>query len=161
MARTSEKCILLVEDDPNDVFFLRLALEQAGITNPVNVASNGQEAIDYLEGNGQFSNRELFPWPDLVLLDLNLPLVPGIHVLKWIRSRPDFAFLLVLVLTSSQDERDIEECSRLGARSFLLKPISKQERMQLVRSLKDYWLDLNVSAVPEIHPAARMDACAP
>src|SRR4051812_17763959 len=108
--------ILLVEDDPNDVFFIQYAFEQAGIRNPTRVAENGQEAIDYLAGNGKFADRSQYPTPAIVLLDLKLPMVMGLDVLRWIKGRPELHTLLVIVMTSSKDPNDICEAYQLGAR---------------------------------------------
>ena len=82
------KTILQVEDDPNDVFFLQHAMKKAGVANPVQVATDGQQAIDYLRGVGKFADRKKFPLPCLILLDLKLPHVMGLDVLKWIRQQP-------------------------------------------------------------------------
>ena len=110
------KTILQVEDDPNDVFFLQQAMKKAGLANPIQVAGDGQEAID-LQGVGKFADREQFPFPSLVLLDLKLPFVMGLDVLKWIRQQPGMT-LVVLLLTASGEEADIETAYRLGANGF-------------------------------------------
>jgi CheY-like chemotaxis protein len=135
--------ILLVEDDANDVFFLRHAFEGAGITNPLHVVDDGQKAIDYLAGEGPYADRRRFPYPGLVLLDLKLPVRMGLDVLHWIRQQPKLRTLLVVVLSSSSDTRDIDEAYRLGARSFLVKPISMDKRLELAKAIKLYWLELN------------------
>jgi CheY-like chemotaxis protein len=135
--------ILLVEDDPNDVFFLRHAFEGAGITNPLHVVEDGEKAIDYLAGVGCYADRHRFPFPCLILLDLKLPVRMGLDILRWIRQQPKLRTLLVVVLTSSADPRDIDEAYRLGARSFLVKPISMEKRLELAKAIKLYWLELN------------------
>jgi len=114
--------ILLVEDEPSDVFLMKRALKKAQITNPLQVASDGQEAIDYLSGTDKFSDRTRFPIPTIVFLDLKLPYKNGFEVLTWIRSQPHLENTPVTVLTSSSEERDIAQCYRLGARTFLVKP---------------------------------------
>src|SRR5256885_17080895 len=91
------KTILQVEDDPNDVFFLQHAMTKAGVANPVQVATDGQQAIDYLRGAGKFADREQFPLPCLVLLDLKLPHVMGLDVLRWIRQQSGLALGVVLL----------------------------------------------------------------
>jgi CheY-like chemotaxis protein len=138
--------ILLVEDDENDVFFLKYAFENAGITNPLQVVHDGQAAVDYLAGANQYADRSRFPLPSLVLLDLKLPLKMGLDVLRWIHDQPHLRSLLVIILTSSADTRDIEECYRLGARSFLVKPLSVDKRLEMAKAIKHYWLELN--AIP-------------
>jgi len=138
------KCILLVEDDTNDTFFLRFAFEKAGIANPLHAVTDGQEAIDYFSGTGQWADRDAFPIPSLVLLDLKLPVKSGFEFLEWLRARPQFAAVVVLVLTSSSDQKDIEEAYRLGASSFVVKPLTVEKRIHLARLIKEYWIELNL-----------------
>src|SRR5205823_4353145 len=113
--------ILQVEDDPNDVILLQHALKNVGVKNPIQVANDGREAIDYLQGAGKFGDREQFPLPCLVLLDLKLPYVMGLDVLKWIRQQIGME-LVVVVLTASAEHADIKAAYRLGANAFLTKP---------------------------------------
>ncbi len=137
------RTILLVEDDPNDAFFLHYAFEVAGITNPLEVVADGQQAINYLAGACKYADRTRYPFPCMVLLDLKLPVRMGLDVLAWIRLQPKLRPLLVLVLTSSSDPRDMDEAYRLRARSYLVKPLSVPERLRLVTHLKHYWLESN------------------
>ena len=141
--KSGQKAILLVEDDPNDVFFLTYAFEQAGIAEPVQTVENSQDAIDYLAGQGPYADRDRFPVPRLVLLDLKLPGCGGLEILRWIQKQPSLRTLLVIVLTSSSDPRDVDEAYRLGARSFLVKPLSVQKRREMAKAIKKYWLELN------------------
>src|SRR2546421_2007732 len=97
------KTILQVEDDPNDVFFFQRAMKKAGVPNPTHVVSDGQQAIDYLQGAGKFADREQFPLPSLVLLDLKLPYVMGLEVLRWIRQQPGTPMVVVMLTASSED----------------------------------------------------------
>jgi len=136
------KTILQVEDDPNDVFLFQHAMTKAGVTNPVQVAIDGQQAIDYLQGVGKFGNREKFPFPSLVLLDLKLPYVMGLDVLKWIRQQPGTA-LTVLMLTASGEEADIVTAYRLGANGFLTKPSEAHKLHDMVKAINDFWLTHN------------------
>src|SRR5437764_14452402 len=115
------KTILQVEDDPNDAYFFQHAMNKLNAANPVRVVTDGQEAIDYLSGTGKFADREQFPVPDLVLLDLKLPYVMGLDVLKWIREQPNTA-PVVIILTASAEDEDIASAYRLGANAFLTKP---------------------------------------
>jgi CheY-like chemotaxis protein len=148
---SDEGTILLVEDDQNDVFFAQYAFKEAGIANPVQAVGDGQQAIDYLLGQGPYADRERFPFPCLVLLDLKLPIKMGLDVLRWVRSQPQLKNLLVLVLTSSANVHDVDEAYRLGARAFLVKPVSTDERIKLARAIKQFWLDLNEQ--PSLGPA--------
>jgi CheY-like chemotaxis protein len=114
--------LLLVEDNLDDVFFLRRAMGKANISVPLHVAENGQKAIEYLQGVGEYGNRALHPLPSLVLLDLKIPYVSGFEVLIWIREQPILADLSVVILTSSPEQRDWEMAVNLGASGYLVKP---------------------------------------
>jgi CheY-like chemotaxis protein len=135
--------ILLVEDDQNDVFFAQYAFKEAGITNPIQTVADGQQAIDYLLGQGPYADRKRFPFPCLVLLDLKLPVKMGLDVLRHLRTQPQLPNLLVLVLTSSSNIRDVDEAYRLGARAYLVKPVSTDKRLEMARLIKQFWLELN------------------
>ena len=136
------KTILQVEDDPNDVFLLQHALKKVGVKNPFQVVNDGQEAIDYLQGEGQFADRLKFPFPCLVLLDLKLPLVMGLDVLKWIRQQLEIP-LVVIVLSASAEDCDIAEAYRLGANAFLTKPSEASRLNDMVKAISDFWLTHN------------------
>ena len=136
------KTILQVEDDPNDVFLFQHAMKNAGVANPVQVARDGQQAIDYLRGTGKFANRDKYPFPSLVLLDLKLPYVMGLDVLKWIRQESNPA-LTVLMLTASGEDADILTAYRLGANGFLTKPSEAKKLQEMVRAIRDFWLTHN------------------
>ncbi len=138
------RTILLVEDEEDDVFFLQQAMKKAGVLNPLQVASDGQMAIDYFKGTGKFANREEFPLPCLVLLDLKLPRVMGLDVLKWLREQPGVA-PIVVILTSSKEEADIATAYRLGANGYLVKPSAADQLTDVVKSIKDFWLTQNMS----------------
>jgi len=135
--------ILLVEDEENDVFFLKHAFEEVGILNPLRVAEDGQEALDYLSGHGEYADRERFPLPCLILLDLKLPQVMGFEVLQWIREQPALKALVVIILTSSRLEPDIEKAYQLGANAYLVKPSTPAELRQIATGIKEFWLQLN------------------
>jgi CheY-like chemotaxis protein len=143
MPGTMEKTILLVEDEVNDVFFLKRALKKAEVRANLQVVGDGQQALDYLECREPFNDRAKFPIPSIVLLDLKLPHVMGLDVLKWIRLQPEFRRLIVLILTSSRLERDIDEAYRIGANGYLVKPSTPEEMIEIVLSIKQYWLQYN------------------
>lgn len=136
------KIILQVEDDPNDVFFFQYAMRKAGVANRVEVVADGQMAIDYLRGAGAFSDRSRFPFPSLVLLDLKLPYVMGLDVLKWIRQQVNMS-LAVVVLTASAEARDVRAAYGLGANGFLVKPTEARKFEEMVRAIRDFWLTSN------------------
>lgn len=135
--------ILVVEDDENDLMFVTMAMKNAGVTNPVQVAKDGQEVLDYFQGNGKFANRAAFPLPYLVLLDLKLPYVMGLDVLTWIRGQPQFKSTIVIVLTSSRYAGDVGKAYQLGANAYLVKPADLNALEGMMRTLKDFWLIQN------------------
>jgi CheY-like chemotaxis protein len=116
-----KKAILLVEDQPNDVRLMQAAFQQWGVSNPLHVVTDGDQAFDYLKGEGCYADREKYPLPGLVLLDLSLPTFPGFAVLSWMRSQPELGSVAVIVLSCSEDREDIDRAYRLGANSYLIK----------------------------------------
>src|SRR4026209_540929 len=126
--------ILQVDDDPNDVFLLQHAMKKAGVANPIQVARDGQQAIDYLKGAGKFADRGKFPLPCLVLLDLKLPYVMGLDVLKWIRQQTGMS-LPVVMLTASGEEADIVAAYGLGANDLLVKPSEAGKLEEIVKAI--------------------------
>ena len=132
--------ILYADDEPDDVFFMRRAFEQAGIEQPLHTVHDGSEAIAYLSGQGQYTDRKLYPLPSLILLDLNMPRSSGFDVLNWIRATPALAALPVLVMSSSGQECDIKCASLLGANGYLVKPGKPEDLLGIVTALKDQWL---------------------
>jgi CheY-like chemotaxis protein len=137
------RTVLLVEDEPNDIFFMKLAFEEVGILNPLQVVNNGKDAMNYLGGEGEYADREKFPMPCIVLLDLNLPWVMGLDVLKWVREQSGMKTLVVIILSSSQLAPDIERAYQLGANAYLVKPSTPPELRELVAGVKQFWLKLN------------------
>jgi CheY-like chemotaxis protein len=140
---TNAAAILLVEDNEDDVFLMKRALKAAGIRNPLFVAEDGQKAIDYLQGTGDFTNRMIHPLPALIFLDLKLPFVRGLDVLTWLRGDERFKSIIVVVLTSSEEPSDLKNAYRLGANSYLVKPPTPQQLEDLARAFKLYWLEFN------------------
>jgi len=132
--------ILVAEDDEDDILLVRSAFKEAGIPNPLYVVRDGAEAVAYLKGLGQYSNRAEFPLPSLLLLDLKMPRTDGFEVLQWIRSEPNLRALRVIVLTSSAERCDVNEAYGLRANSFLVKPKDFGEFVTLFESLHSYWL---------------------
>ncbi len=148
MKNCTKYSILLVEDDPNDVFFIKRAFEKAKIVNPIYVVEDGEEAILYLEGYGKYTDREKFPVPFLILLDLKLPKKSGFEVLEWIKTKDKLKRIPVVVLTSSSESPDINRAYDLGANSYLVKPVSLENLIEMVKVLELYWIILNKK--PEI-----------
>lgn len=137
------QAILIVEDDPNDVILIQRAFGKARILNPLQTVPNGDDAVAYLAGDGPFADRQRYPIPVLVLLDLKLPRRSGLEVLEWIREREGLKRLPVVVLTSSKEVADVNRAYDLGANSYLVKPVSFNSLLELVKSLEVYWLILN------------------
>jgi CheY-like chemotaxis protein len=136
------KMILHVEDDENDVILFQHALRKAGLDCPLQVVTDGQMAIDYLRGSGDFADRNKFPLPSVVLLDLKLPNVPGLEVLKLMRQElgPEIP---VVVLSSSQQESDIVTAYKLGANAYLVKPADMGRLQEMVKLIAGFWLEFN------------------
>jgi CheY-like chemotaxis protein len=135
--------ILLVEDEENDVMLLQRAFRRAGMVNPLQVVRHGDDAVAYLEGTGEFADRVKHPLPVLVLLDLKLPRRTGLEVLEWVKERPGLKKIPIVVLTSSKNDSDVDRAYELGANSYLVKPVSFETLLELVKSLELYWLVLN------------------
>lgn len=135
--------ILLVEDRADDIELVRQAFRKAQITSLLKVVSDGAEAKCYLSGEGDYSNRDEYPLPDLILLDLKMPKVDGFEVLQWLREQPGFRTIPVIVLTSSDQVRDVNRAYELGANSFLVKPFDFTDLVALTETLKTYWIHWN------------------
>jgi CheY-like chemotaxis protein len=140
---TTNRAILLVEDNEDDVFLMRRALKGAKVVNPLHVVEDGQEAVDYLAGTGKFADRQKHPLPAVVFLDLKLPYLSGHEVLAWIRRQKELESLVVIVLTSSNEPSDLSRCYALGANSYLVKPPTPDQLQDLAKAFKWYWLEYN------------------
>jgi DNA-binding response OmpR family regulator len=132
--------ILLAEDDEDYVHLIQQAFSSAHVPNPLFVVSTGEEAMAYFKGEGKYANREEYPLPDLLLLDLKLPRYNGFEVLAWIRSQPGLGGLRVLVLTSSDQIKDVNDAYRLGANSFLVKPYDFEDLVHFTQLIEEFWL---------------------
>ncbi len=142
------KIILLVEDNPDDELLTLRALKKNNIVNKVVVARDGAEALDYLFATGVYAGRDLNEMPEVILLDLKLPKLDGLEVLRRLRAEERTRFLPVVVLTSSDEQRDIKESYKLGANSYIRKPVDFTRFAEAVRQLGYYWLVLNVGPPP-------------
>ncbi len=131
---------LIVEDQENDAFFLMHALKKAGLNNPVQVVEDGEKAMEYLKGDGSYADRNAFPLPSLIFLDLKLPNDTGLQDLQWIREQPQLAPIVVVVFTSSNLDEDITQASRLGANSYVVKPPNLEKLVEVVKDLSNWWL---------------------
>ena len=138
---TTNRAILLVEDNKDDVFLMKRALQRARLTNPLIVVETGSEAMDYLAGAGKFADRGSYPMPAVVFLDLKLPFLYGHEVLAWIRKQRELESLIVIVLTSSNEASDLSQCYALGANSYLVKPPTAEQLEALAKAFKWPWLE--------------------
>jgi two-component system response regulator len=138
-----DKVILLVEDNPDDEDLALRAFQRGDVTNPVAVARDGIEALDYLHGTGMHAGRDASVQPAVVLLDLKLPRMDGFGVLRQIRADVRTQCVPVVMLTSSREDEDVIECYRLGANSYVHKPLDFTEFVSAVRQMAVYWLMLN------------------
>jgi len=142
----AESSILLVEDRPDDVELTLRALKKNRIANEVVIVTDGAEALDYLFGKGQYAGRDVSQAPAVVLLDLKLPKIEGLEVLRRIRESALLKFLPVVILTSSREEQDLVKGYELGANSYIRKPVDFAQFTEAVRQLGLYWLVLNERA---------------
>ncbi|MCB1917881.1 MAG: response regulator [Rhodocyclaceae bacterium] len=142
----NERPILLVEDNPDDEALTLRAFGKNKISNPVVVARDGVEALDYLFGTGAHAGRDTSVMPAVILLDLKLPRIDGLEVLRRIRAGEHTSLLPVVVLTTSKEQQDISEAYRLGANSYIRKPVDFERFIQAVGQLGVYWLSLNEPA---------------
>jgi CheY-like chemotaxis protein len=143
-----KETILLVDDSENDLFFMRKAFKKAGVNSPLQEVYNGEEAIAYLKGEDPYRDRDKFPLPVLMLLDLNMPMKSGFDVLTWVRAQKGLKRLSIIVLTASMRTDDVERAFDLGANSFLVKPSDLEALVEMVRCLRD-WMQIN--HFPQLH----------
>jgi CheY-like chemotaxis protein len=130
--------ILLVDDNPHDVVLIRLAFRRVGIIDTIHLVKDGDEAMRYIRGEGAYADRHQFPVPTLVLLDLKMPQTSGFEVLRWIREQPKLSGVVIVVMSGSKNDADIERAYSLGANSYLVKPSRFEEMVKMMESLKDY-----------------------
>lgn len=145
----SQRTILLVEDDPNDVFLLQRAFRKAKLEQEVQVVADGDAAVAYLAGQGVFADRERYPLPTLILLDLKLPRRSGLEVLGWLRQQAELKRLPVVMLSSSNEMIDIDRAYDLGVNSYLVKPTTFQVLLEMIQALGLYWMIFNEK--PRVH----------
>jgi CheY-like chemotaxis protein len=138
------KSILLVEDNEDDAWMMKMACQRTGIPHSLHIVTDGDAAVDYLAGTGPYADRTAFPLPHLVFLDIKLPKRSGHEVLEWLRSRPEFKSLPVVMLTISAEPRDVSRAYSLGVTSYLRKMTGPAEFGQAVRVIVKYWLELNI-----------------
>jgi len=139
----NDQTILLAEDDANDVMLIQRAFQKAGLRNVLKIVRDGDAAIKYLRGDGPYADRDQYPLPFLLLLDLKMPGTDGFEVLEWLRDEAQLKRLLVVVLTSSNLQADVDRAYELGANSYLVKPVSFDEMVHLIQRFEIYWSEIN------------------
>ncbi len=139
--------ILHVEDDPNDALLFQHACRKAGIGFELQSVNDGDQAIAYLRGLDNFSDRQKYPFPQLILLDLKMPRLSGFDVLAWLRNEGAFKGVPVIILTSSNHETDIKRAYDLGANSYLVKPVGFDALVEVARTIYGYWLHISETPV--------------
>jgi CheY-like chemotaxis protein len=150
---TNHQTILLVDDSENDLKLMEVAFQKAGFGSPLQMVHDGEEAIAYLKGEGPFADRNKFPLPGVILLDLNMPMKNGFDVLDWLRSqRQAFKRISTIILTASMRAEDVERAFDLGANSYLVKPSTLEDLIAMIRCLRD-WLQIN--HFPPLNEAVR------
>jgi len=147
-----DQFILLAEDDPNDTLLIKRAFQKAALGELLKTVTNGEQAISYLRGEGRYADRARYPMPFLLLLDLKMPGTNGFEVLQWIRSQSDLKRLLVVVLTSSNLQADVDRAYDLGANSYLVKPVEFNEMVNMIQRFEAYWTELNRFPSPASAP---------
>ena len=131
------KTILIADDDPNDAVLIQRVFKQCRILNSLQVLPNGRDVIDYLKGDVPYHDRTAHPLPVLLLLDLKMPNKSGIEVLEWLQSHPTLSGMAIVVLSGAADTKDIDRAYKLGAHSFLMKPLQTEDFMNLINGLKN------------------------
>jgi CheY-like chemotaxis protein len=145
--------ILLAEDLEADVLLMKRAFKKARIVNPLQVVRDGEQVLAYLRGEGDYGNRDEYPLPSLLLLDLKMPRMNGFEVLSWVRAQPNFSSLRVVVLTASRELQDVNKAYQLGANTFLVKPTDFDQLVVMMQALQGFWIWM--SKEPEIQRPSR------
>lgn len=150
MMKTDVKRILIVDDSPKDVELTIAALTEKNLANEVDVAEDGEEALDYLCKRGKFADNKNGN-PAVILLDIKMPKMNGIEVLRHIRSDPKFKFIPVIMVTSSREDKDLLECYKLGANSYVVKPVDIVQFIDSIKAVGQYWAVINQLPPINIH----------
>lgn len=151
MTVTSSYSILLVEDDANDILLIQRAFRQVNLVHPIRIVQDGASAIAYLAGEDPYRDRDQYPLPHLILLDLKLPRRSGLEVLAWFKQQPSLRRIPVVILTSSREDIDVDRAYDMGANSYLLKPVTLDNLFHMIEAISMYWLSLN--QYPSFHTA--------
>jgi CheY-like chemotaxis protein len=143
MVNPNSYSVLIVEDDANDVLFIKRAFRSVAPALEIFTLSDGDAAVDYLQGTGEYGDRDRYPLPAMILLDLKLPRRSGVEVLRWIRQHDGIKRIPVVILTSSRERIDVDLSYDLGVNSYLVKPVSFDDLSEMIAALHLYWMGLN------------------
>jgi CheY-like chemotaxis protein len=135
----SRYVILLVEDEENDAMLLKMAFKKNNILNPIHWVKDGLEAIAYLNGEGVYANHALYPFPEVLIVDLKMPRMSGLELLQWIRDHSNYKVIPTIIMSSSRQDSDIEKAYELGANTYIIKPSSFDELARVVKLTHEYW----------------------
>lgn len=135
----SKYTILLVEDDENDAELVQLAFKKNNILNPVQWAKDGLDAVAYLNGQGAYADRQTYPFPEVLIIDLKMPRMGGLELLAWIREHPEYRVIPTIIMTASRLDADIEKAYSLGANTYMVKPATLDELAKMVKLAHEYW----------------------
>ncbi|HEY9154670.1 MAG TPA: response regulator [Opitutaceae bacterium] len=139
--------ILIVEDEPVDAELLERSFKQLGLMNPLHWVTNGEEAVRYIEGRGEFQDRAIHPFPRVIITDIKMPEMTGLELLRWMHANPKYRVVPVVVFTSSVRQSDVDEAFNYGASAYIAKPIGLAELNRAVKIIVDYW---SLSLLPSI-----------
>jgi CheY-like chemotaxis protein len=140
MTTGNQQTVLVAEDEESDAMIFRLAFQRAGLTNPLVIVGDGQEAVDYLSAKGAYAGRAAHPLPALVVLDLKMPRMNGIDVLTWLSAQSEFNDLPAVILSSSPDQTDIRRAKAAGARDYFVKPHGIRDLIRIIEDMRARWL---------------------
>jgi len=136
---SKEFTVLLVEDDLNDIFLVKRAFKKAQIKNPLQVVTDGEEAIQYLRGEGKYANRQIYAWPKLIVMDIKMPRKTGFEVLEWVKHDGPLRRIPIVIVSSSNNPADINRAYELGANAYMVKPVDFRAVEHLFQSITQYW----------------------
>jgi CheY-like chemotaxis protein len=149
LLRNSKSIVLIAEDDENDAFLLKRSIQKSGLNMPVHVCLDGDEAMQYLRGDGQFSARDKFPFPRMLVTDLKMPKCSGFDILQWLQSHPECNLIPKVVLSSSNQEADIIRAYQLGANCYFQKTSDPNDLGKIVQTLHGFWSLAELPPLPE------------
>ena len=147
--------LLVVEDNEDDIFFMQRIFKQMGARCDFRFVRDGVEAVEYLSGKGQFSDRAKNPLPTIILMDLKMPRMNGFEVLEWMQKQPEIKLIPTIVVTSSTMQEDVTRAYRSGANAVMNKPVDKDSLLQMLKTFHLYWTDY--VEMPEVKPAQALD----